>query len=291
MATVFETQVMNKVGEALITGKLAITTAMLDDWLTEGAQVIISKMPAPLWRLFAKEDAAFAPTTGLAVESHKIVDVFRNDGTIDQPCRQIDENMRGRHLDTEDIGYATVTDPNWYVDYSTTATPTLKIIPVSATATIGKVIRLNFPTIDASGDSTVNGFPNDLEPLLVDYALMQAKQREASYMRRKAHSLWETATTGFSARALDALTKAQDLIDNLSATDFESYLTAEDVELAGLTVNGASQEVNRALAEMQTGMGQSGDYLKMGNTASQEYNAMKTAWAKQLTDWIGINLA
>ena len=90
----FETRILDKVGEALA-GHIGLDTEMLDDWCTEGARFVISKMPPQLWRLFAKEDTAFAPTTGLEIEGHKIIDVYRNDGTIDQPARQILEHLRG----------------------------------------------------------------------------------------------------------------------------------------------------------------------------------------------------
>ena len=140
MAT-FEVRVMNLVGDTLTTGDLAITTEMLDTWLTKGAAKIIGLMPPPLWKFFSSEPAAFTPTAGIAIENHKIKNVFRNDGTIDQPSRLIEESLRGRALDSEDINYATVTDPSHYIDYSTTATATLKIIPVSGTA-VGKIIPL-----------------------------------------------------------------------------------------------------------------------------------------------------
>ena len=284
MATVFETRVMDKVGEALITGDLGITTEMLDVWLGEGARYVISKQPSQLWRLFAKEDAAFAPTTGLEVENHKIVGVFRNDGTIDQPARQIDESLRGRVLDSADINYATITDPNWYVDYSTTATPTLKIVPVSATTTIGKVIRLSFPTIDASADSSINGFPDELEDIVVDYALMQVKQREATYMRRQAQGLID------GTRIEDALDKAKVYMDDLASTDFESYVTAEDVELAATMVGGASQEVQRGLAEIQYALAEAGEFLKISGEALKDYNSMEKDLEKRVLDWIKANL-
>ena len=52
------------------------------------------------------------------------------------------------------------------------------------------------------------------------------------------------------AIAVRELDKARDLIDNLGTTDFESYLTDDDPEMAVTTVQGAAQEVQRALAEM-----------------------------------------
>lgn len=208
----FELRLLDKVGEALA-GDLGLDTEMLDDWLIEGARYVISKQPPQLWRLFAKEDAAFAPTTGLTVEGHKIVDVFRNDGTIDQSCRQIPENLRGRALDSDDINYATVTDPNWYVDSSTTATPTLKIIPVSV-SNIAKVRRLNFPTIDASADSSINGFPDELEDLVVIFALIQIKLREMGLSRRDSQTEIEAITdSGILTKLATAYTDIETALD------------------------------------------------------------------------------
>ncbi len=48
----------------------------------------------------------------------------------------------------------------------------------------------------------------------------------------------------------DALTKAQNLIDNLGPIDFEAYISNDDVEQAQAVVQAAAQEVNRAGAEI-----------------------------------------
>ena len=223
----FETRVINKISDTLTTGDLTVTTDMLDVWLGEGARYIIGKMPPMLWKYFSKEDAAFAPTTGLAVENHKIINVFRNDGTIDQPARQIPESLRGRALDSSDINYATNTDPEWYIDSSTTATPTLKILPVSATA-VGKVIRLSYPTIDASADSSINGFPDELEDLVVLYAVLQAKLREMGLSRRDAQTEIEAITdSGILSSLSGVYTEIETALD-AAKTELDKVPTLHD---------------------------------------------------------------
>ena len=195
----FKQRVLDKIGDNVTTGDLAVTGTMISDWTNEGAKAIIGKMPKPLWHFFAKGSAAFAPTTGTAIESQKIINVFRSDGTINQPCRMIPETLKGRALDSSEVNYATPTDPAAYVDFSTTATPTLKILPVSATA-VGYVTYVNFPTIAPATDTIINGFPNDLEPLVVDYAVTQVKIREMGISRRDAQAEIEAITdTGILA--------------------------------------------------------------------------------------------
>ena len=219
----FETQIMNLVGDTLTTGDLAVTATMLDDWTTNGARTIISKMPKPLWSLFAVAGTAFAPTTGTVIESQKIIQAFRSDGTIQQPCRMIPENLKGRATDSSDINYATATDPSAYVDFTASATPTLKILPVSATA-LGYVTYVNFPTIDASVDTSINGFPDDLESLVVDYAVTQAKIREMGISRRDAQTEIEAITDSGILAGLAT-----------TYTDIETALDASTTENAKIT--------------------------------------------------------
>ena len=278
----FSLRLLDKIGEALA-GDLGLDAGMFNDWLTEGTRKIISKMPKQLWKFFGKTPAAFAPTTGVVVESQKVIQAFRSDGTIQQPCRIIDEKLKGRATDTSEINYATATDPAAYVDFTTTATPTLKILPVSGTA-VGYVTYVNFPTIAAATDTVINGFPDDLEDVVVDYALMQAKQRESSYLRKLAQG----EVTG--TRIEDALDKSRDYMDNLASTDFESYVTAEDVEMAQTMVGGASEEVNRANSEIQYALARASDYLKSSTSAMQDYQTMEKSIDERIKMWISVNL-
>ncbi len=283
----FELQLLDLVGEALA-GDLGLDTEFFDDVLTNGARVIIGKMPAPLWRFFGSEPAAFAPTTGIAIENHKIKDVFRNDGTIDQPCRQIPENLRGRALDSDDINYATITDPAYYTDYSTTATPTLKIIPTSATATKGKIIRVLFPTIDASGDSSVNGFPDDLEPLLLLYALIQVKIREQALSRRDSQTEIEAITDSGILTAL--ATTYTDIETALDASNVENDKISAILDLANVEFDKMSSiidlgniEIDKVPAILNEANTAIDLVVTTVTTANTEFDLMKTHVATAVT--------
>jgi len=283
----FKQRVLDKIGDTVTTGDLAVTGTMISDWTNEGAKAIIGKMPKPLWHFFAKGSAAFAPTTGTAIESQKIINVFRSDGTINQPCRMIPETLKGRALDSSEVNYATTTDPAAYVDFSTTATPTLKILPVSATA-VGYVTYVNFPTIAPATDTVINGFPNDLEPLVVDYAVTQVKIREMGISRRDAQAEIEAITdTGILAglatvytdieTALDASTtqnaKISTILDlaNVEFDKMSAIIDLGNVEIDKVPL--IIDEANTALDLVSTTV----------TTANTEFDLMKTHVATSVT--------
>ena len=66
----------------------------LDTFITEGANQVIDAMPRPVLERIAEETTVVDGTT--TSEGHKILYVLKNDGTIDQPCRQIPAYKRGR---------------------------------------------------------------------------------------------------------------------------------------------------------------------------------------------------
>ena len=79
--------------------------AALDQFITEGANEVINSMPRNVMERVAEETAVTDGTT--TSEGHKILYVLRNDGTIDQPCRQVPAYKRGRIQDSSDMEHAT----------------------------------------------------------------------------------------------------------------------------------------------------------------------------------------
>ena len=82
--------------------------------------------------------------------------------------------------------------------------------------------------------------------------------------------LQEMNSTEVTGKARDALLNAQNLIDNKVAYDAEDFLALEDPEMAQVVIQTASQEVNRALAEMR------------GSEGSAQYTQQYIVKAQQL---------
>ena len=113
MAT-FEVQVEG-LTSLTIDGSSAPTQDELTQFLTDGAKEVINSLPPNLLPLCASSNT-FTSGSADTLVTGKILNVFRSDGDINQPCRKIPPKQKGRVSDPEDMAYATITDPVYYID-------------------------------------------------------------------------------------------------------------------------------------------------------------------------------
>jgi len=131
-------------------GSSATTTgetfqAHATQWLTDSAKEVIKVLPNRLLHLCAS-NVTFTSGTANALNTGKILTVFRNDGDIQQPCRKIEPFHKGRYSDPDDINYATVTDPVYFIENNT-----IDVLPVGGSVTYSEV---QFPSV-SYGDSAI----------------------------------------------------------------------------------------------------------------------------------------
>ena len=164
MAT-FEAQVEGLTSLS-IDGSSAPTQTELTQFLTDGAKEVINVLPANLIDLCAASQS-FTSGTASTLNTGKVLRVFRSDGDIKQPCRKVDAMQKGRFSDSEDMNYATVTDPIYYIENNS-----LDILPVGGSATYSEV---QYPSV-AYGDSAILVFPDEAEYLVPLYAAVKSLQ-------------------------------------------------------------------------------------------------------------------
>tara|TARA_R100001463_G_scaffold96557_1_gene151055 strand:+ start:529 stop:1134 length:606 start_codon:yes stop_codon:yes gene_type:complete len=157
-------------------GSSATTTgetfqAHATQWLTDSAKEVIKVLPNRLLHLCAS-NVTFTSGTANALNTGKILTVFRNDGDIQQPCRKIEPFHKGRYSDPDDINYATVTDPVYFIENNT-----IDVLPVGGSVTYSEV---QFPSVDYN-DSTISSFPDEAERAVVVCASMKAAQYMLSH--------------------------------------------------------------------------------------------------------------
>ena len=194
----FDAQVVELVGVTYSTAQAA-----LDQFITEGANEVINAMPRSIMERVAEETTVTDGTT--TSEGHKILNVLRNDGTIDQPCRKIPAFKRGRIQDSSDMEFATTSDPAYYIQDGK-----INIFPN------GNGLLVSMPTysqsspLDASGISTIANFPNEYEYLVVLYAAIKALQQVLnSIVLADASISYSNASVGDSvAAAVDVPTSS-----------------------------------------------------------------------------------
>jgi hypothetical protein len=244
----------------------------LDTFITEGANEVINAMPRNMLERVAEETPVTTGTT--ASEGHKVLHMLRNDGTIDQPCRRIPASQRGRVADSDDMEYATTSDPAYYVKDGK-----FNILPSGAGLLVSMPTYSQTSPLDASAISTITNFPNEAEYLVVLYAAIKALQQ---VMNGKSSSLPtdvtlpsapvapEISTVSYTdATNADATVGAIVVSDKIdisgnapsfvspvsSSADFAkvtSYVeTDEDVELAAAKVQQIQSQISDFNAKMQ----------------------------------------
>ena len=198
MAT-FQVQVEDMVGTVETSvGSGSSDTTAISSWLTDGAKEVINAMPPNLLILCAAEATAFTPqapgseSSASVLNTGKVFNVRRYDGTIDQPCRMILSNIKGRASDPHDMDYATATDPVYYIESNN-----LNILP-SASSAIGKYSEVQYPAV-AYGDSAIAVFPDEAEYLVVLYAAMKSVERiSANYNSEEDPEMAESRQTHYT---------------------------------------------------------------------------------------------
>jgi len=165
----FEAQVESLASISIGNSGTVPTQGQLTQYLTDGAKEIINHLPKHLLPLCSAEQS-FTSGTPDTLNTGKVLNVFRNDGDIKQPCRQIDSSYKGRVLDSDNMDYASVTDPVYFIENNT-----IDVIPVSGAVTYSEV---QHPAV-AYSDSNISIFPDEAEYLVVIYAAI--KSLEALY--------------------------------------------------------------------------------------------------------------
>ena len=166
MAT-FEAQIVG-LTSLTIDDSSAPTRAELNQFLTDGAKEIINHLPKHLLPLCSAEQS-FTSGSADTLSTGKVLSVFRSDGDIKQPCRQIDSSYKGRVLDSDDMDYATITDPVYYIENNA-----VDVFPEGGSVTYSEV---QYPTVSYTA-SDISLFPDEAEYLVVLYGAIKALQNK-----------------------------------------------------------------------------------------------------------------
>ena len=135
-------------------------------WLTDSAKEVIKVLPNRLLH-FCASNQTFTAGTPDTLNTGKILTVFRNDGDIEQPCRKIEPFHKGRYSDPDDMNYATVTDPVYFIENNT-----IDALPLGGSVTYSEV---QFPAVAYNG-TAIATFPDEAERAVVVCAAIKAAE-------------------------------------------------------------------------------------------------------------------
>jgi len=289
MAT-FEAQVEGLTSLS-IDGSSAPTQTELTQFLTDGAKEIINNLPGHLLPLCASSNT-FTSGSAETLVTGKILNVFRNDGDINQPCRKIPVFQKGRVSDPEDMAYATITDPVFFIDNNT-----LDVLPAGGSCSYSAVA---YPSV-AYGASSIAAFPDEAEYLVVLHGAIKSLQNAMaakagnsdittalSAMKaaiEAAEAALDTMEAGSSSvfgdsdtfetsssqltRVKAAIDNAEDVINSnqpSATTDAYGAQSNEDIELVTSALNIAQTELSRAKVHLS-------EWTAIGDMRVREINA------------------
>ena len=277
MAT-FEAQVEGLTSLA-IDGSSSPTQDELTQFLTDGAKEIINNLPGHLLPLCASSNT-FTSGSAETLVTGKILNVFRNDGDINQPCRKIPAKQKGKVSDPEDMAYATITDPVFFIDNNA-----LDVLPSGGSCSYSAVA---YPSVAYSA-SAITAFPNEAEHLVVLYGAVKSLQnvlgsKSANSDIVTAIGLIKTAVDQAATAAGSFLaatgsvfgdgdtfltSDAEDVINSdepSATTDAYGAQAGEDIELVSSALNIAKTEISRAQMHLS-------EWTAIGDMRVKEVNA------------------
>jgi hypothetical protein len=174
-----------------LTGFSTTEDLALKDWFEAGIKEVINYMPPKLLKLCAAMQTFTSVAAGSEAETlntGKLLSVLSSNTR----CREIASDLKGRASDSDDILYATSTDPVFYVEANL-----LNALPSGLSC---KYEEVQYPTVTVASDTAIAVFPDEAEYLVVLYAAIKALQ---VLMNDKATATGDTAI----ATALTALTQ------------------------------------------------------------------------------------
>ena len=180
-----QNRVLNKLGDTIVNGVFGYTAAMIKDDVNMGIRVIVSRTPNTKCKqvYHTKPSSKFAPDDGLVLETVKLLSVTRDDS--DDIARKSDEIPYGNIQETEvnslyapSVGY-----PKHIITPQSDGTVKVRVYPASA-SNIAQITYVSYPEVNPAFATVIAGFPEELEPFVDLYAVIQGKIRAMGYYRK-----------------------------------------------------------------------------------------------------------
>ena len=176
---------MDQLGDTIVNGVFRYTASMIKDWVNMGIRVIIGRVPTrKCEQLFSTVPSKFAPTTGLALETQKLISVLRDDDdNIPRMCDKIPYEKSSQLNDVNSLYAPSKLLPKYVLEPQTDSTILIKVYPVSGSS-IATANMVSYIEVDPAFLSILAGFPEELEPYVDLYAVIQGKIRAMGYYRK-----------------------------------------------------------------------------------------------------------
>ncbi len=242
-----------------ITGSSTSTTSDIQvvEFIRQGARYVLSVLPLNLSGPFSRSTSNIT-SNPTQIYTNKVFSVQRSG----IKCIEVPLISAFDVGDSASLNLASNRYPVFYRDVDK-----IYIKPTPAGGSVGIIEAIDTSYTAALVTSTSVDSIDPYDGIVEKYAGALDYTSLSGYWGKKI--IEHLSSTEVSTGARDALTNARNLIDNKTAYDAEDFLAEEDPEMVNASVSTASQEVNRALAEMRGGEGSSSYTKEMIEKAKQ----------------------
>ena len=152
-------------------------TAAITQFLRDGVRQLVNVLPPNRIDDILTVQALDGSTSAFSLNDSEnnargnIISVSRqNVNGVKQLCRQIPISLVSRASDPEDLMFISATDPAYYISGGV-----LNVLPTPTASQKAEVVYVPLTAVSHS-DEEINGFPNDLEYIVVLYAAIKCAQ-------------------------------------------------------------------------------------------------------------------
>ena len=211
---------------------LDISEDTIDDWIDHGLRDLVAHVtqlnPLMLDYMAIATELATGPVDVSGYQRSSIVGVTRNyldsdDAVHNVPVRELPGILGGGLTDPNSIYYAIPSDPGMYYKGAT-----LTIVPVPSATEKAYIHHVAYGDVDCSVDESIadiadTNFPDELNQVVLLYAVIQAKIREYGVIRKRG---WDDYASVTGVTTVTATTYACSAVTSKVITHSLGYAPA-----------------------------------------------------------------
>ena len=271
-----------------------ITQNILESWI-KGSIVKISKLMPSTLKLHMTASKVFTAgqytnsdtlSEGIdlnIIDSSDIIAVTRWDGDMLYDCRQIPLHMRAKaRFGSGFLEECSETDPIYYVtDNFLSVEPSPEDTHSHELDGFCTIDYISYPDVK-SDDLTMNDVPFDMENIILISTASKCKKYQI-------HSLEVPSAPALNANfkvaelnspeTVDAIEKAQQLIDDYSGDSFKDFLSEEDIDMAKTALTGSASELEIAKVELA-------EQDKIASEYLSEYSQNISKFTQEISNYV-----
>ena len=266
---------------------------ILERWLKDTMAKVSKLMPSNL-KLHLNKSKVFTAgewqdsiLTGVgfnlnSLDSSDIVSINRFDGEVSYECRQIPFNLRSKaRFGSGFLEECSETDPVYYInDMNLMVEPKPEDTHLDSLDGFCTIDYLGYPDLDVNSES-MHGVPFDMQQIVLIGTAIRCKKFQLDSLKRPVAPLLNSefqAPQLDNPNLVDAIEKAQKLIDDYEGSSFKDFFLDEDIDMATTALTASNQQLEIAATELA-------EQDKVASIYISEYSQSISKFAQNISEY------